>query len=554
MSGNTIPDIPRPRSGDPETQRFYDAVRQAFAAVQRTDSQALVTYEELGRRLLPLYDQYKNISDKVGGGKACEGASVPGAVEDIATTGAFGIIGVGWAKPVYRGHGGTEVWVSSTQNRDDAVLSTTTDADIFYYSIPVPGISAEDMEGNSWTVKRYIWLRHWSACDKGFGPWSDMITGETTPSDEDLAAILTGRMTEMWAALGLDTAMQDVANQLTSLDEGIHTLEVDTDGLRQIATTLVDKTDANAAAIQRESTARSDAVSALAQDITRTAVKAGDAYTLAESKVSSSYVDGKLTSTASLKTDTNGYIVGLGVYNNGNPAQSGVTFRTDNFYIGNSSGTPTAAFSYGYDTASETNQFFLNGNVRIKKSQITDLEAGAITLQQVLNASTGTAEASSGVIQSASYRTSGGKNGWKIDFSGNAVFNSLYVRSFGGTQQTSLSIAETTASSASGSGSLTMPTTGDTLFLLVGRTGFTGANSLTSRRRVQFTANGVTHDTGLSPFVGDYCVAVVATSISSTSVSVSVSISTDGLSSGDKWSFNGRVVAMTLAGAAKVVT
>ena len=48
MSDNKIPDIPRPRSGDPETQRFYDAVRQAFSAVQRTDNQSLVTYEELG--------------------------------------------------------------------------------------------------------------------------------------------------------------------------------------------------------------------------------------------------------------------------------------------------------------------------------------------------------------------------------------------------------------------------------------------------------------------------------------------------------------------------
>lgn len=408
MSGNSIPDIPRPRSGDPETQRFYDAVRQAFAAVQRTDSQALVTYEELGRRLLPLYDQYKNISDRVGGGKACEGASVPAAVSNIQTSGAFGVIALTWDAPMYRGHGSTEVWASTGTDVETAELIGTSETTYLEHAVPAIEFTTE----NEYEVSRNYWLRHKSACDKGYGPWSDMVTASTPASPTLIGELMAANADAMIQALGLDQDLAQIANEITSLDAGIHNLETVAAGLTRRVDTIVSKTDQNAAAIQSETTARTSADSALAQQINTVAIKTDQAYAAVRTKAEASTVvglDGRLNTVQAkyaVQTDVNGYVQGFGLLNTGSPTTSGMAFNVNNFYVTNTvNGVKHHPFMIEGNKVYADNLFVRQAN--IEKLNVMDI-------------------ATSGVIKSANYVA--GSSGWKIDNAGNAEFNAINVR------------------------------------------------------------------------------------------------------------------------------
>lgn len=408
MSGNTIPDIPRPRSGDPETQRFYDAVRQAFAAVQRTDSQALVTYEELGRRLLPLYDQYKNISDKVGGGKACEGASVPAAVSNIQTSGAFGVITLTWDAPMYRGHGSTEVWASTGTDVETAELVGTSETTYLEHAVPAIEFTTE----NEYEVSRNYWLRHKSACDKGYGPWSDMVTASTPASPTLIGELMAANADAMIQALGLDHDLAQITSEITSLDAGIHNLETVASGLTSRVNTLVSKTDQNAAAIQSETTARTSADSALAQQINTVAIKTNQAYAAVQTKAEASTVaglDGRLNTVQAkytVQTDVNGYVQGFGLLNTGSPTTSGMAFNVNNFYVTNTlNGAKYHPFMIEGNKVYADNLFVRQAN--IEKLNVMDI-------------------ATSGIIKSANYVA--GSSGWKIDNAGNAEFNTVQIR------------------------------------------------------------------------------------------------------------------------------
>jgi len=236
MAINGIPDIPRPRSNDPETQRFYDAVSNAFRSIQRTDSQGLVTYDELGRRLLPLYNDYKALSSKVGGGDWCDGASVPAPVSNITTDGAFGVITIKWDKPVYRGHGHTEIYASATNDFATAEKAGDSADGMHYFEHAVPAI--EFTTENNYEVTRYYWLRHVSACDKGSGAWSDMVVGVTPPSPTVLGDLMSVNAIDMMNALGLDRDLYSVvadarasvgearllADDMEELGTGVHEL------------------------------------------------------------------------------------------------------------------------------------------------------------------------------------------------------------------------------------------------------------------------------------------------------------------------------------------
>ena len=242
MSANGIPDIPRPRSNDPETQRFYDAVSNAFRSIQRTGSQGLVTYDELGRRLLPLYNDYKSLSDKLNkaDGVGCEGASVPAAVSNITTDGAFGVITIKWDVPAYRGHGHTEVWASSTNNFSTAKKAGDSLEEMPYFKyIPDMGVYTSSPTPPNYTgsantttnasatavavstnIARatspiklsdavvYFWLRHVSGCGKGEGPWSASVKGTTAPPVDLIGQVMTANANYFVSLLGLDKVVQ----------------------------------------------------------------------------------------------------------------------------------------------------------------------------------------------------------------------------------------------------------------------------------------------------------------------------------------------------------
>lgn len=369
MSGNSIPDIPRPRSGDPETQRFYDAVRQAFAAVQRTDSQALVTYEELGRRLLPLYDQYKNISDKVGGGKACDGASVPGAVSNIQTSGAFGVITLTWDAPVYRGHGSTEVWASKGTDVSAAELVGTSETTYLEHAVPAIEFTTE----NEYEVSRNYWLRHVSACDKGYGPWSDMVTASTPASPTLIGELMAKNADVMIQSLGLD---QD----LSALADGISEV-------RTVAQNAVTKADA-------------------------VKLTADQAYAAVQTKAEASTVTNLATglqevqSKYTVKLDTNGFNQGFGILNTGNPLTSGAAFNVNNFYVTNTvNGTKNKPFMI------EGNKVYAD-NLFVRQANIEKLNVMDVAVNDEIKSSNFVA----------------GSSGWRITRAGDAELNGLIVR------------------------------------------------------------------------------------------------------------------------------
>lgn len=242
-------DIPRPRSNDPETQRFYDSVRTAF----RSLTGDITTLRSSVHRVTSTTGGTGTGTGTAGGTTTttttedpCTNAIVPSPVTGISTSGAFGMITIKWALPTYAGHKGTEIWAGTTTDQTKATLVETVAA-LPYFSYVVPtgvftsrptgqtyvGAASGNTSADAVAVSNnittatspvalqdatvYFWLRHVSACDKGTGPWSTIVTAKTAPSVDLIGQTVTANANYFINLLGLNK----VVTLLTDLDKTI---------------------------------------------------------------------------------------------------------------------------------------------------------------------------------------------------------------------------------------------------------------------------------------------------------------------------------------------
>ena len=239
-----------------------------------------------------------------------------------------------------------------------------------------------------------------------------MITAQTTPSPTLIGELMAKNADVMIEALGLDQTLEGIANEITSLEAGIHTQQNVSAGLTQQVNTLVAKTDSNAAAIQQEATARTTADGALAQQINTVAVKVDQAYGAVQTKAEVSTVNGIAGQVATIQakytvqTDVNGYVQGFGLLNTGSPATSGMAFNVNNFYVTNTlNGTKHHPFMI------EGNKVYAD-NLYVRQANIEKLNVMDVAVNDE--------------IKSSNFVT--GSSGWRITKNGDAEFNTVRVR------------------------------------------------------------------------------------------------------------------------------
>lgn len=163
-----------------------------------------------------------------------------------------------------------------------------------------------------------------------------------------------------------------------------------------------------AAAVVIEQTARANADSALATQITtaQSTLNASIASAQIALQTNINTVDGKVTSIGALytaKVTVNGLVGGFGVYNDGSSVEAG--FDVDTFWVGKTG-------------ANKKKPFIITGGVvYIDSAFISSLSATKITTGALANSS---------AISSSNYVA--GSAGWNVNGNGNAEFNNVTVR------------------------------------------------------------------------------------------------------------------------------
>lgn len=429
MAVRGVPDIPRPISADPETQRFYDSVRESFKllnnsalAARQQSGSSEASYAAPAGYGVPGRTAASSASVQAGYYTAgpgnlldCAKPVTPGPVTGIEASGAFGAIRLTWDYPIFIGYKETEIWVSTTPDRSAAQLEGTKSGTI--YSFPVPAV--EFVEENNYEVIRYVWLRHVSVCANTVGMYSDMVTATALPSPTVLGEIFATHANAMLNALGLGEDLSEVmtgaraqigesrqlADDLDTLGSGVHTSNSVVQDNIHASTTHMDayvaelgdsiagvsnKIEATAAETKAEVdyssgilaefndniasvtttiTTRADEDSAYAMRQISTAVETSVGYSVIDVKSEVDDMGAKYVVT----TDVNGYVQGYGLLNTGTAATSGMAFLANNFYVTSMvNGTKLTPFSIS------------NGKVYAKdlyvtSAQIESLDASKIT-------------------------------------------------------------------------------------------------------------------------------------------------------------------------------
>jgi hypothetical protein len=432
MAVKGVPDIPRPISADPETQRFYDSVRESFkllnnsvlAARKQSDPSA-ASYSAPSGYSAP--GRTSSASSSAASGQTgyftagpgnlldCAKPVTPGPVTGIEASGAFGAIRLTWDYPTFIGYKETEIWVSTTPDRSAAQLEGTKSGTI--YSFPVPAV--EFVEENNYEVIRYVWLRHVSVCANTVGMYSDMVTATALPSPTVLGEIFATHANAMLNALGLGEELNEVmagaraqigearqlADDLDTLGSGVHTSNsVVQDNIHASTThmdayiaelgdsiagvsTEIEATAAetkaevdyssgilaelndNIASVTTTTTTRADDDSAYAMHQISTAVETSAGYSATDVRSEVDTISAKYV----IRTDVNGYVQGYGLLNTGTAATSGMSFLADNFYVTSTvNGTKLTPFSISGGRVYARDLY-------VTSAQIESLDASKIT-------------------------------------------------------------------------------------------------------------------------------------------------------------------------------
>jgi hypothetical protein len=470
MAVRGVPDIPRPVSADPETQRFYDSVRESFKLL---NNNALAAGQQSGAGPYSAPSGYgipggTSPSAPVQAGfftagpgnlLDCAKPITPGSVTGIEASGAFGAIRLSWDYPTFIGYKETEIWVSTTPDRSAAQLEGTKSGTI--YSFPVPAV--EFVEGNNYEVIRYVWMRHVSVCANTTGMYSEMVTATALPSPTVLGEIFATHANTMLNALGLGEDLNEVmagaraqvgearqlADDLDTLGSGVHTSNSVVQDSVTTSTTYMDAyvaelgdslagvitridasaTDAkaevdyssgvlaefndNIAAVTTTTTARADEDGAYAMHQISTAVETAAGYSAVDVRSEVDDIGARYV----VKTDVNGYVQGYGLLNTGTAATSGMSFMVNNFYVTSTvNGTKLTPFSIS------------NGKVYAKdlyvtSAQIESLDASKITSGSISadRIGAGTITANSVTLSSTSGTVKFGTDG------GNSTYTALRI-------------------------------------------------------------------------------------------------------------------------------
>jgi hypothetical protein len=176
---------------------------------------------------------------------ACAGAENPTKPASVSASGAMGVIVLTWPSVVYKKHGYTEIWASTTNDFKTAQYAGQTSGAYFNYVAPITstaptasgvatGAASGNISGGSVAVTAalpatvtapialgtttvYFWLRNVSACNLGASAWSDVVTGVTDPSVDTIGTVMTNNAAYFVNLLGLNTAVK----LLTDLDATI---------------------------------------------------------------------------------------------------------------------------------------------------------------------------------------------------------------------------------------------------------------------------------------------------------------------------------------------
>lgn len=375
----------------PDLRAFVNRVREA---IDGKGNDKLVTVDDLIRGGIAVPGPGGTIIPPAGGVTI----ATPPAPTSLSATGAIQNIIVEWDDPRYFGHAYAEVWGASTDSLGDAVLLGMTPGAIYIDAIGPGSV-------------RYYWVRFVNTLDTA-GPYNavDGTRGETGPDVAYLLEVLTGAITE--------------TQLFSSLGARIDNIEV------------------NTTAIQTEATIRSDADSALAEQVTTVQASVDDNTAAIQVEALARVdADNSLFAQYSVKIDTNGYVSGFGLSSTANNATplSDFIIRADRFSIASPSGpgiTPVIPFIV--TTTPQTingvtvpvgvyiNGAFIQngtitnakiGNAAIDDAKIANLSAGKITAGSISVGS---------YIQSSNYLI--GSQGWKIHGDGTAEFAAASIR------------------------------------------------------------------------------------------------------------------------------
>lgn len=370
------------------------------------------------------------------------GCSIPGAPTGLTVTGAMTTVLLEWDEPIdtdcisY-----TEVWRADVDDIGVAVLIGTARGQMY-----------PDAVGSDYSA--YYWIRHVNI-DGNEGPYNATggTVGETAPDPAYLREQLAGqiRESELYSSLGsridlidgpetLDgsvnarvqseqvaredadsalasdiTALQSTVNDpytgvsanasaVDSLDTRVTTAEGDISANASAISTLQVDVDDNAAAIQTEQTARADADSAIASDVTTLQSKVyGNTVALQER---AEVIDG-LSAQYSVKIDNNGNVAGFGLSSETSEAGSTTSafgVRADKFWLASSADSSTSSPDAGkvpfiVTTSDQTN----NGVTMPAGTYIADafIANGAISNAKIGLAAIDTAKIADASIVSA---------------------------------------------------------------------------------------------------------------------------------------------------------
>jgi hypothetical protein len=184
---------------------------------------------------------------------------------------------------------------------------------------------------------------------------------------------------------------------------------------------------ANSAAITTEATARVDADTALASDITTLeATVDGNSASITTLNTVTADIEGHVEAFAGVTLDVNGYASGYTLFNGG-PGSSTFAISADKFTIADPAdvGPPIEVFSYGSGVISITSDVEIDGDLLITGTVVTEgLADNAVTQIWSVVDSTKTLIAANDLIASLNVTASANTDGLvDIYFEGDASFN-----------------------------------------------------------------------------------------------------------------------------------
>ena len=249
------------------------------------------------------------VQNKNGGGFTTVNGPIeaPRAPSNLSASGALANIILSWDAPTYTGHAYTEIWAHTLDVIGDAVLVGMTAGNNFAHNL-----------GNAAT--RYYWVKNvnQNGVASSFNA-TNGVQATTGTSPTYLLSLLTDEITSSQLATSLGDRIDLIdgaAGVAGSVNARITTEATNTTNAlalkadASVVTSLATTVGANSTAITSETTARTNADTAIASDVTTLQTTTGGHTTSIQTNATS--VDG-LEAQYTVKIDNNGHVSGFGL-------------------------------------------------------------------------------------------------------------------------------------------------------------------------------------------------------------------------------------------------